>query len=134
MKEQLNHKSLRYQWHQADVTVLEGVFARGDRKIAKAILYAYEHGAIFDAWTDFFDLDRWKEAFAACDISVPFYAYRKRDLDELLPWDFIDAGVTKEFLKREWNTAMQEAVTPNCKARCSGCGCRTYGGGICYEV
>jgi len=134
MKAQLNHKSLRYQWHEADVTVLEGIFARGDRKVGKAILHAYEHGAIFDAWSDFFDLDRWKDAFEACDISVPFYAYRQRSLDELLPWDFIDAGVTKEFLTREWNNAMQEAVTPNCKQRCSGCGCRTYGGGICYEV
>ena len=134
MKAQLNHKSLRYQWHQADVTVLEGVFARGDRKVSSAILYAYEHGAFFDAWTDFFNLDLWKEAFEQCGISVPFYAYRKRELDEILPWDFIDVGVTKEFFIREWNNAMKESVTPNCKARCSGCGCKSYGGGICHAV
>lgn len=135
MKEQLNHKSLRYNWHEADVTVLEGVFARGDRRVAKAILYAYEHGQFFDAWGEFFDYNKWLEAFAATDISLDFYAYRQRDLEEILPWDFIDVNVSKDFLKREWKRATEEQViTPNCKMQCSGCGARVYGGGICYEV
>ncbi len=133
MKEQLNHKSLRYNWHQADVTVLEGVFARGDRRVADAILYAYQHGQYFDAWGEYFSMDAWMEAFEACSISLDFYAYRMRPLDEILPWDFIDIGVTKDFMIREWETALSETVTPNCRAKCSGCGARSFGGGVCFE-
>ncbi len=117
LKEQLNHKSIRYNWHEADVTVLEGLLARGDRRVAKAILYVYEHGGFFDAWREFFDYNRWLEAFEACGISIDFYALRERPLDEILPWDFIDIGVTKEFMIREWNQAHKETVTPNCRMR-----------------
>ena len=102
VKNQLNRKSIRYNWHEADVTVLEGVFARGDRRIASAIERAYEKGALFDAWSEYFDNERWLEAFAETGIDVAFYTLRQRGLDELFPWDFIDAGVTKEFLTREW--------------------------------
>lgn len=132
-KEMLNHKSIRYHWHQADVTVLEGLLARGDRRVADVIQYVYEHGGIFDAWGEFFDYNRWLEAFEACNISLDFYAYRERSIDEILPWDFIDVGVTKEFLIREWHTAHEETVTPNCRMRCSGCGARRFKGGVCYE-
>lgn len=133
LKEQLNYKSIRYNWHEADVTVLEGLLARGDRRVAKAILHVYEHGGFFDAWREYFDYQRWLDAFEACDISVDFYALRERPLDEILPWDFIDIGVTKEFMKREWNQAHAEVVTPNCRMRCSGCGAMEFKGGVCFE-
>lgn len=133
VKEMHNHKSIRYNWHEADVTVLEGVLARGDRRLCDTILYVYEHGGYFDAWNEYFDYDRWLEAFTATGIDPDFYTMRERDLDETLPWDFIDVGVTKEFLKREWKTALGETVTPNCRMRCSACGAKQFGGGVCYE-
>ena len=133
MKAQLNHKSLRYNWHEADVTVLEGILARGDRKLAKAIQYVYENGGIYDAWSEFFEYQRWLDAFAACDIDMDFYNKRERSETEVFPWDFIDVGVTKEFMLREWKTALGETVTPNCRQRCSGCGAKSFGGGVCYE-
>ena len=133
MKAQLNHKSLRYNWHEADVTLLEGVFARGDRKLSKVILHVYENGGIYDAWSEFFQYERWLEAFKACDIDIDFYTMRERYETEIFPWDFIDIGVTKEFMLREWKTALGEIVTPNCRQRCSGCGAKSFGGGVCYE-
>ena len=133
MKEQLNRKSLRYHWHEADVTVLEGIFARGDRRIAQAIYYAYESGCIFDAWGDFFDAEKWDAAFEKAGLDVAFYAYRERNIDEILPWDFIDVGIRKDFFVREWKRAMEGTVTPNCRMMCSGCGCKSLGGGVCYE-
>ncbi|MBQ2902115.1 MAG: TIGR03960 family B12-binding radical SAM protein [Agathobacter sp.] len=133
MKAQLNHKSLRYNWHEADVTVLEGILARGDRKLSKAILHVYENGGIYDAWSEFFQYGRWLNAFKACDIDMDFYNKRERYETETFPWDFIDIGVTKEFMLREWKTALGECVTPNCRQRCSGCGAKTFGGGVCYE-
>ena len=133
VKEQLNHKSIRYNWHEADVTVLEGVLARGDRKVADAILYVYEHGGFFDAWHEYFNFELWQEAFDACGIEMDFYTKRERTEDEIFPWDFIDCGVTKEFLLREWRTAHTETVTPNCRMRCAGCGAREFEGGVCFE-
>ena len=133
VREQLNQKRIKYNWHEADVTVLEGVLARGDRKIGQAILKVYEKGGIFDAWSEYFDYQRWLDAFAECGIDPDFYTMRERSMDEIFPWDFIDTGVTKEFLKREWNNAMKETVTPNCRMRCSGCGVKKFGGGVCYE-
>ena len=133
MKEQLNRKSLRYHWHEADVTVLEGIFARGDRRIAQALYYAYESGCIFDAWGDFFDAEKWDAAFEKAGLDVAFYAYRERNIDEILPWDFIDVGIRKDFFVREWKRAMEGTVTPNCRMMCSGCGCKSLGGGVCYE-
>ena len=133
MKEQLNHKSLRYNWHEADVTVLEGIMARGDRKLSEAILHVYENGGIYDAWSEFFQYQRWLDAFTACDIDMDFYNKRERYETEIFPWDFIDIGVTKEFMLREWKTALGETVTPNCRQRCSGCGAKSFGGGVCYE-
>ena len=132
-RQQKDWKSLRYQYHDADVTILEGVFARGDRRVAPVIETAYRKGALYDAWTESFDPARWAESFAECNVDPEFYTLRERDLDELLPWDFIDCGVTKEFLKREWMRAMKEEVTPNCRQACSNCGARRYGGGVCFE-
>ena len=130
---QLNHKSIKYNWHEADVTVLEGILARGDRKIGQALLKVYEKGGIFDAWSEYFDYQRWVVAFAECGIDTDFYTMRERDLDEIFPWDFIDIGVSKEFLKREWKNAHDEKVTPNCRMKCSGCGAMKFGGGVCFE-
>ena len=132
-KEQLNNKSIRYNWHEADVTVLEGILARGDRRIAQAILHVYEHGGFFDAWHEYFDYNLWLEAFEECKIDPDFYTKRFRPEDEIFPWDFIDVGVTKEFMLREWKTALGEIVTPYCRMRCSGCGARQFGGGVCFE-
>lgn len=133
-KEQLNHKSLKYQWHEADVTVLEGVFARGDRKTARVLLRAYELGCLYDSWSETFDNEKWMQAFADCGMDYHFYTTRERSLDEIFPWDFIDTGVTKDFLKREWKNAMEGKVTPNCRERCSGCGAKSFGGGVCFEA
>lgn len=133
MKEMLNHKSLKYNWHEADVTVLEGVLARGDRRVAAVIEEAYRNGALYDAWSESFRNDIWMKAFETCGVDIDFYTTRERSLDELFPWDFIDTGVSKEFLKREWNNAVNGTVTPNCRERCSGCGVRRFGGGVCFE-
>lgn len=130
---QLNKKSLRYNWHDAEVTVLEGVFARGDRRTGKVIEEAYRLGCLYDSWTETFDNDKWMQAFENTGVDIAFYNLRKRDLDEVLPWDFIDIGVTKEFLKKEWKRAMNAEVTPNCRAGCSGCGAAKWGGGVCFE-
>ena len=133
IRSQLNQKSIRYNWHEPDVTVLEGFLARGDRRSADVILKAYEKGALYDAWSENFHYEIWKEAFAETGMDIEFYTLRERNTDEILPWDFIDAGVTKEFLIREWNQAKNETVTPNCRQRCSGCGARKYEGGVCVE-
>ena len=130
---QLNQKSIKYNWHEPDVTTLEGFLARGDRRASEVILKAYEKGALYDAWSESFRYDIWKEAFAETGIDIEFYTLRERSTDEILPWDFIDAGVTKEFLIREWKQAKGEVVTPNCRQKCAGCGARRYKGGVCYE-
>ena len=133
MKEMLNHKSLRYNWHEADVTGLEGVMARGDRKVAAVIEEAYKNGALYDSWSESFKNNVWMKAFETCGVDPEFYTLRERSLDEVFPWDFIDAGVSKEFLQREWNQALHETVTPNCRQKCSACGALKYKGGVCYE-
>lgn len=133
VKDQLNRKSIRYNWHEADVTVLEGVFARGDRRVSKTIQEAYRLGCLYDSWTETFDNQKWMDAFENTGVDIEFYTLRERDLDEILPWDFIDIGVTKKFLKKEWEKAKEETVTPNCRTGCSGCGAAIYGGGVCYE-
>ena len=132
-QDQLNRKSLKYNWHDAEVTVLEGILARGDRKVGKLIEEVYRLGAIYDSWSDQFDNDKWMQAFENTGIDIGFYNLRERYEDEVFPWDFIDIGVTKEFLKREWNQAMNAEVTPNCRMKCSGCGVAKWKGGVCVE-
>lgn len=133
VKEMHNRKSIRYNWHEAYITVLEGILARGDRRISDAILKVYENGGYFDAWSEYFDYDRWLDAFKECGIDPDFYTKRERSLDEIFPWYFIDIGVSKDFMKREWKNALAESVTPNCRMRCSACGAKQFGGGVCYE-
>ena len=132
-KAQLNRKSLKYNWHDAQVTVLEGVMARGDRRIGKLIEEAYRLGCLFDSWTESFHNELWMQAFENTGIDLEFYNLRERSEDELFPWDFIDIGVSRKFLRREWEHAMKETVTPNCRMQCSGCGAAKFGGGVCYE-
>lgn len=133
IKEQLNQKSIKYNWHEADVSVLEGVLARGDRRIAEVLLSAYKKGCFYDAWSEYFHNDVWMESFEECGLDPAFYANRERALDELLPWDFLDCGVTKEFLKREWLKCQNEEVSKNCKLQCQACGANRFGCGICFE-
>ncbi|MBS5064740.1 MAG: TIGR03960 family B12-binding radical SAM protein [Hungatella hathewayi] len=132
-REMKNFKSLKYNYHEADLTVLEGVLARGDRRTSVLIEETYRQGALFESWSENFNNQLWMDAFETCGIDPDFYTVRERSLDEIFPWDFIDAGVTKEFLKREWLQAIDEKVTPNCRQRCSACGARKYEGGVCYE-
>lgn len=132
-QEQLNRKSLKYHWHDAEVTVLEGVFARGDRKLSRVILEAYRLGCLYDSWTETFDNEKWMKAFENTGVDIGFYNLRERRADEVFPWDFIDIGVTKEFLYQEWQRAQKGEVTPNCRVTCSGCGAMKYQGGVCIE-
>ena len=133
MKEMLNKKSIKYNWHEADVSEMEGLLARGDRKVAKTVLKAYELGCLYDAWSDSFDNDKWRKAIEDTDIDMDFYISRERNVDEIMPWDFIDIGVTKSFLIKEWENAKNELVTPNCRMKCNGCGAAVFGGGVCFE-
>lgn len=130
---QLNQKSIKYNWHEADVSVLESVLARGDRKLNKAILRAYERGCMYDAWSEYYKHEVWLSVFEECGIDPDFYTTRPREDDEVFPWDFLDCGVTKEFLLREWHKAQEETVTLNCKQQCNGCGAAKYHTGICME-
>lgn len=131
---QLNHKSLKFSYHEADITILEGLLARGDRRLCEVILKVYESGQIFDAWTEFFHKEKWDAALSECQVDIDFYTYRERCNDEILPWDFIDIGVTKDFLKREWQRAQDGIITENCRKKCAGCGAATFGGGVCFET
>lgn len=133
IRSMLNQKSIHYSWHEPDVTILEGFLARGDRRCGAVIMEAYKNGALYDAWSEHFRYDIWKKAFLDTGIDLDFYTLRERSTDEILPWDFIDAGVTKKFLIREWENARKEQVTPNCRMQCSGCGAAKYGGGVCHE-
>lgn len=130
---QLNRKSLKYNWHDAQTTVLEGVMARGDRRVGHVIEEAYRLGCLFDSWTECFDNDLWMQAFENTGVDIDFYNLRQRGADELFPWDFIDIGVSRKFLYKEWEKAMSGEVTPNCRMQCSGCGAASFGGGVCYE-
>ena len=129
----LNQKSIKYNWHEADTAVLEGVLARGDRKVGNVILNVYNKGAIFDSWSEYFDNEKWMDAFEECKVSMDFYTTRERSTEEIFPWDFIDCGVTKEFLKREWEKAQREEISQNCRKQCQGCGAARFGGGVCFS-
>lgn len=133
IREMLNQKSIRYSYHEAEASLLEAVLARGDRRLSKVILRAYKKGCIFDAWSEFYDHENWMESFMEEGIDPEFYASRVRSLNEILPWDFIDIGVKKEFLINEWNRALEGQITPNCKMECSHCGAAAFGCGVCVD-
>ncbi len=133
VREQLNAKSIKYNCHDADVSELEGVFARGDRRLCNVIRQAYENGCIYDAWTEYFRPDVWDMAFKDNNLDMEFYLRRERAEDELFPWDFIDIGVTKEFLLEEYHNSKAGIVTPNCRSQCQGCGAAKFQCGVCVE-
>ncbi|MBQ9162230.1 MAG: TIGR03960 family B12-binding radical SAM protein [Clostridia bacterium] len=121
-------RKVRYTHHDPEVCHIEGVLARGDRRLGAALLEACHRGFKFDAWTEFFDYSKWMALFADTGIDPAFYANREWGLDEVLPWDVIDCGVSKEFLKRERARAYESTTTPNCREKCSGCGANKLGG------
>ncbi len=129
----LNQKSIKYNWHEADASVLEGIMARGDRKLNKVILTAYEKGCFYDAWSEYYKNDLWMQSFEECNVDPDFYTVRERTDDEIFPWDFLDCGVSKQFLLKEWHKAKEETVSPNCKIQCQGCGASRFGTGVCME-
>lgn len=133
-RQKKNHKSLKFSYHEADITILEGLLARGDRRLCDVIYDVYQAGQIFDAWNEYFKKEIWEEALKKHRIEIGFYTYRTRKTDEILPWDFIDIGVSREFLVKEWERAQKGIVTPNCRQKCSGCGAAKFGGGVCFEA
>lgn len=133
MEKELNHKSLKYQYHENELSELEGVFARGDRKLSGVLTEAYKNGAMYDSWSENFNYKAWTDAFEKMHIDRNFYTIRCRSLEEHFPWDFIDTGVSREYLKNEWLKSKEGTVTPNCRANCNGCGAARFGGGVCFE-
>ena len=125
-------RKISLAWHEVRTSVLEGVIARGDRRLGKAIYNAWKLGCKFDSWEEFFDFDKWVKAIADAGLTMEFYASRQRTPDEIFPWDHIDVGVSKAFLRREYEKASRAEVTPNCKEHCAGCGAnKLIGGGRC---
>ena len=133
LKESITTKKISFNYHASNTSYLEGVFARGDRKLCKVLLKAAQKGFRFDGWNDCFNFDAWMDVFRECGIDPDFYTARKRSFDEILPWDFISYGVNKEFLVSECNKAYESVTTPNCREKCSNCGAACYKGGICFE-
>ncbi|MBS6832513.1 MAG: B12-binding domain-containing radical SAM protein, partial [Clostridiales bacterium] len=133
----LNHsiknRKIIYNWHASDVSFLEEVFAKGDRRLGEVMISAVEMGCKFDSWSDFFDFDKWMKAFEMHGIDPKFYAYRTIPYDEILPWDYADVGVSKAFLISEREKAYRGETTPSCREKCSGCGAAAFGGGVCFE-
>lgn len=115
-------KSAHFNYHDSAVSQMEACFAVGDRRLARVLYRAWELGCLLDGWTEQFRYDLWKQAFSDCGLDIAFYAHRKRGLDELLPWDHIDAGISKDFLRREYEKAMHAQTTRDCRKGCNGCG------------
>lgn len=132
IKKTFRKKQIKYNYHDARLSALEGAIARGDRKVGVAIVEAFKMGARFDGWTEHFKYDLWVEAFQKAGISIEFYANRKREFSERLPWQHIDIGVSTEYLKKEFENAIKEEVTPNCRSKCSNCGISKFQGGTCF--
>lgn len=133
LKENIRSKKIVYNWHNSDISLLEAVFAKGDRRLGEVLITAQKLGCKFDGWSDFFDFDRWLKAFDSCGIAPEFYALRRIGYDEILPWDYADIGVPKSYLIKEHKKAYEEKTTPSCREKCSGCGAASFGGGVCFE-
>lgn len=128
LKSAITDRRIKYAYHDAKVSFIEAVLARGDRRLAPAIAYLADKGVMLDAWDEFFNYDLWIEAFEKCGIDPTFYTSRGFGLDEVLPWDIIDVGVTKAYLRRERDKAYEGKTTPSCAEHCSGCGANKLGG------
>ncbi len=133
LKEKIKSRCITYNWHQSEVSFLEAVFAKGDRRLSKVLLEAHKLGCEFDGWSDYFSYEKWQEAFKNAGINPDFYAYRKISTDEILPWDIMDIGVTKKYLISELEKAYKGETTSSCRDICSGCGATQFGGGVCFE-
>ncbi len=121
-------------WHDADTSFLEGVFARGDRRLARVLEEAHRRGCKMDGWSDYFSLEKWMEVFASCGVDPAFYNQRRREFTEVLPWDHLDYGIRKDFLIEECRAAYENRTSPDCKEACSACGAACFQGGICFET
>ncbi len=128
LRERINDKKIRFNYHDAYASRIEAVLARGDRKLCDVMLEAHKLGLSFDAWDEYFDYGKWCTAFENAGVDMAFYANRAFGLDEVLPWDIIDIGVTKEFLLREYKKSRESLSTPNCREKCAGCGANRLGG------
>ena len=133
LKSCIKTRKVSLSYHDYSTSLMEGVLARGDRKLSQVIEAAYKKGCRFDSWTECFDLKKWLDAFCECGIDYHFYANRLRGYDEITPWEHLDFAVTKQFLIRENKTAHSEKTTPNCREKCAACGANCYGEGVCYE-
>jgi radical SAM family uncharacterized protein len=131
LKGKIKNRFIAYNWHDPELSFLEAIFARGDRNTGRVLVKAWEKGCKFDSWNEHFKFNSWLEAFSECGIDPSFYANRKRDYNEVFPWDHIDIGVSKKFFIRENERAYKGETTQNCRAGCSGCGAAVFGGGIC---
>lgn len=129
--ESVKTRKITVNWHDADTSFVEAVFARGDRRLGKTLYEAHKLGCKFDGWSDFFTLDRWLEAFANSGVNPAFYANREREYSEILPWDHLDYGISKEFLIAEHKRALAGETTPHCREKCAGCGITKLTGGKC---
>jgi len=133
LRSSLTDRQVTLNWHDAEVSSLEGVFARGDRKLGKVLLAAHKLGCKFDAWAEFFNYDTWMQAFKDAGVDPYFYNQRERSYDEILPWDMLDIGVTKAFLRNENERAKAGVTTKNCREQCAGCGMNKFSGGLCHD-
>lgn len=133
LKKHLTNRAVKFNWHEPEISVIEAILAKGDRRLNDVIYHAWEMGAKFDSWGEFFDYNRWIKAFEDLNIDYKCYSERNINLDENLPWDHIDIFVTKEFLKKEYKRALEEKVTLNCRTNCAGCGAAVAGCGVCFE-
>jgi len=134
IRDSIKSRAISYNWHESIVSYMEAIFARGDRRLCEALIKAFEKGAKFDGWSDYFNFEIWKEAMKECNIDGDFYAYRERKYDEVLPWDFIDIGVDKRFLVKENEKAKTGILTPDCRLGCSNCGVNVdFREGKCFE-
>ena len=133
LKSSITTRKISLSYHDSKTSFLEGVLARGDRRLGIVLENAFKKGCRFDSWTECFNLDNWLDSFKECGIDPSFYANRQREYEEITPWEHLDYGVTKEFLVRECRTALNEKTTPNCREKCSACGANCYGEGVCYE-
>ncbi len=133
LREAMTAKNVTYNWHDAETSVIEAVLSRGDRRIADVIEEVWRSGARLEAWSDFFNYERWTSAFEKCGVDPAFYTTRERAKDEVLPWDHIDMGVRKAHLWREREKAYAAELSPDCSVKCSGCGANKLTGGVCNE-
>ena len=128
----VHSRKIKVNYHDSATSVLEGIFAKGDRRLGAVIETAFRNGSFFDTWEEYFDYDRWLAAFAACGIDPDFYNYRAMALEETAPWDHMDVGVSRAFLAREYQKALRAETTPPCNRQCSGCGANKLLGGPCF--